>query len=36
MDYTQLKLTPEQATKFDKYVVSTRIRAGLAIFFIIK
>lgn len=31
MDYTKLKLTAEQAAKFDKYVVSTRIRAGRSI-----
>lgn len=31
MDYTKLRLTPEQAEKFDKYVVSTRIRAGRSI-----
>lgn len=31
MDYTKLKLTPAQAAKFDKYVVSTRIRAGRSI-----
>mmetsp|Transcript_22833 Transcript_22833/g.23061 ORF Transcript_22833/g.23061 Transcript_22833/m.23061 type:complete len:427 (+) Transcript_22833:118-1398(+) len=31
MDYTKLSLTPEQAVKFDKYVISTRIRAGRSI-----
>lgn len=31
MDYTKLKMTPEQAAKFDKYVISTRIRAGRSI-----
>jgi len=31
MDYTKLVLTEEQARKFDKYVVSTRIRAGRSI-----
>lgn len=31
MDYTHLKMTPEQAKKFDKHVVSTRIRAGRSI-----
>lgn len=31
MDYTKLKLSAEQAAKFDKYVVSTRIRAGRSI-----
>lgn len=31
MDYTKLNLTPAQAAKFDKYVVSTRIRAGRSI-----
>ena len=31
MDFTKLTLTPEQAAKFDKYVVSTRIRAGRSI-----
>jgi hypothetical protein len=28
MDYTHLNMTPAQAAKFDKHVVSTRIRAG--------
>eukprot|EP00599_Poterioochromonas_sp_BG-1_P003656 CAMPEP_0173148534 /NCGR_PEP_ID=MMETSP1105-20130129/9773_1 /TAXON_ID=2985 /ORGANISM="Ochromonas sp., Strain BG-1" /LENGTH=420 /DNA_ID=CAMNT_0014063199 /DNA_START=71 /DNA_END=1333 /DNA_ORIENTATION=- len=31
MDYTKIKLTPQQAAKFDKHVVSTRIRAGRSI-----
>ena len=31
MDYTKLKMTPAQAAKFDKHVVSTRIRAGRSI-----
>lgn len=31
MDYTKIKMTAEQAAKFDKYVVSTRIRAGRSI-----
>lgn len=31
MDYNKLVLSPEQAAKFDKYVVSTRIRAGRSI-----
>ena len=31
MDASHLKMTPEQAAKFDKYVVSTRIRAGRSI-----
>jgi creatine kinase len=31
MDYTKLKMTTEQAAKFDKHVVSTRIRAGRSI-----
>lgn len=31
MDFTKLKMTPEQAAKFDKHVVSTRIRAGRSI-----
>lgn len=31
MDYTKLKMTAEQAAKFDKYVISTRIRGGRAI-----
>jgi len=31
MDYTKLVLTPEQAVKFDKHVISTRIRAGRSI-----
>ena len=31
MDYTKLKLSAEQAAKFDKHVVSTRIRAGRSI-----
>lgn len=31
MDFTHLKMTPEQAKKFDKHVVSTRIRAGRSI-----
>lgn len=31
LDYTKLVLTPEQAIKFDQYVISTRIRAGRAI-----
>lgn len=31
MDYTKIVLTPEQARKFDQYVVSTRIRAGRSI-----
>jgi creatine kinase len=31
MDASHLKLTPEQAVKFDKHVVSTRIRAGRSI-----
>lgn len=31
MDFTKIKMTAEQAAKFDKYVVSTRIRAGRSI-----
>lgn len=31
MDFTKLKMTKEQAAKFDKHVVSTRIRAGRSI-----
>eukprot|EP01041_Mallomonas_annulata_P010547 gene10547-21989_t len=31
MDYNNLKFTPEQAAKFDKYVISTRIRAGRSV-----
>lgn len=31
MDYTKIKMTPEQTAKFDKHVVSTRIRAGRSI-----
>lgn len=31
MDASHLKMTPEQARKFDKHVVSTRIRAGRSI-----
>jgi len=31
MNANNLKMTPEQATKFDKHVVSTRIRAGRSI-----
>lgn len=31
MDASKIKLTPEQAAKFDKYVVSTRIRAGRSV-----
>lgn len=31
MDYTKLVMTPEQAAKFDKHVISTRIRAGRSI-----
>lgn len=31
MNPDNLKMTPEQAAKFDKYVVSTRIRAGRSI-----
>jgi creatine kinase len=31
MDYTKIKMTPEQAAKFDKHIVSTRIRAGRSI-----
>ncbi len=31
MDYTKLSLTPAQAEKFDKYVISTRIRGGRSI-----
>ncbi|KAJ1419581.1 ATP:guanido phosphotransferase [Ochromonadaceae sp. CCMP2298] len=31
MDYTHLNMTPAQAAKFDKHVVSTRIRAGRSI-----
>jgi len=31
MDSTKLNLTAEQAAKFDKYVVSTRIRAGRSV-----
>ena len=31
MDYNNIKMTAEQAAKFDKYVVSTRIRAGRSI-----
>jgi creatine kinase len=31
MDHTKIRMTPEQAAKFDKYVVSTRIRAGRSI-----
>jgi creatine kinase len=31
MDYTKIRMTKEQATKFDKHVVSTRIRAGRSI-----
>ena len=31
MDASHLKMTPEQAAKFDKHVVSTRIRAGRSI-----
>lgn len=31
MDWTHLKMTPAQAAKFDKHVVSTRIRAGRSI-----
>lgn len=31
MDFSKLKMTPEQAAKFDKHVVSTRIRAGRSI-----
>jgi creatine kinase len=31
MDYNHLNMTPAQAAKFDKYVVSTRIRAGRSI-----
>ena len=31
MDYTKLIMTPEQAVKFDKHVISTRIRAGRSI-----
>jgi creatine kinase len=31
MDYTNLRLSDAQAAKFDKHVVSTRIRAGRSI-----
>ena len=31
MDFTKVKMTPEQAAKFDKHIVSTRIRAGRSI-----
>lgn len=31
MDYTKIKMTDEQAAKFNKHVVSTRIRAGRSI-----
>jgi len=31
MDFTKIKMTTEQAAKFDKHVVSTRIRAGRSI-----
>lgn len=31
MDFTKLRMTDEQAKKFDKHVVSTRIRAGRSI-----
>jgi len=31
MDYNKIKMTPEQAAKFDKHVVSTRIRAGRSV-----
>lgn len=34
MDYSHIEMTPEQAAKFDKYVVSTRIRAGRSIDFL--
>lgn len=31
MDYSHLKMTPEQCAKFDKHIVSTRIRAGRSV-----
>ena len=31
MDYTHLTMTPAQAAKFDKHIVSTRIRAGRSV-----
>jgi hypothetical protein len=31
MDYTHLTMTLEQAAKFDKHIVSTRIRAGRSV-----
>jgi hypothetical protein len=31
MDYTHLNMSPATAAKFDKHVVSTRIRAGRSI-----
>jgi creatine kinase len=31
MDYTKLNMTPSQTAKFDKHVVSTRIRAGRSV-----
>lgn len=31
MDFNKLVLTPEQAVKFDQYVISTRIRSGRSI-----
>mmetsp|Transcript_16600 Transcript_16600/g.15949 ORF Transcript_16600/g.15949 Transcript_16600/m.15949 type:complete len:423 (+) Transcript_16600:55-1323(+) len=31
MDYTKLSMTPAQCAKFDKHIVSTRIRAGRSV-----
>ena len=31
MDYNHLVMTPEQCAKFDKHIVSTRIRAGRSV-----
>ena len=31
MDYTNLVMTPAQCQKFDKHIVSTRIRAGRSV-----
>ena len=31
MDWTKIRMSPQQAAKFDKHVVSTRIRAGRSI-----